>query len=200
MRVVVLGSLNADHTMWVDRLPGAGESLLANGYTLTLGGKGFNQAVTVARQGARVTMVGCVGDDEEGDWLIETMATEGVDTDLVVHHASLPTGRGHITVGVDGSNTVVVASGANAGTTFPSAALEGAAVLLAQLECPLEVVGAALAAAKAAGIVTVLNAAPAAPLASELLTLIDYLVVNEPEARVVAADPASGFPGTLIVT
>src|SRR5687768_3703796 len=71
VRLVVLGSLNVDHTVWVERLPEPGETVAAHDHALTLGGKGLNQAVTAARQGAAVAMVGCVGDDEEGDWLVQ---------------------------------------------------------------------------------------------------------------------------------
>jgi ribokinase len=181
-RVVVVGSLNVDHTVRIERFPVVGETVTASSFASGLGGKGFNQAVTAARMGADVTMVGCVGADADGDHLVRALHEEGVDAGFVRRNAELPTGRAHISVDDEGSNSIVVVPGANAGASFPSAALEGADVLLAQLECPLEVVAVAMAAARAAGVVTILNAAPARTLTSEFLALVDYLIANETEA------------------
>ena len=181
-RVVVVGSLNVDHTVQVERFPEVGETVTALGFTGGLGGKGFNQAVTAARMGVEVVMVGCVGADADGDVLVRALRQEGIDGGYVRRHAELPTGRAHITVDEAGRNTIVVVPGANAGASFPSAALEGADVLLAQLECPLEVVTVAMAAARAAGVVTILNSAPARTLTNDFLGLVDYLVANETEA------------------
>jgi ribokinase len=181
-RVIVVGSLNVDHTVRVDRFPDVGETVTASDFASGLGGKGFNQAVTAARMGVDVTMVGCVGADADGDLLLRTLSDEGIDAGFVRRDAELPTGRAHIMVDDQGHNSIVVVSGANAKTTFPSAALEGADVLLAQLECPLEVVTVAMAAARAAGVVTILNSAPALTLTSEFLGLVDYLIANDTEA------------------
>ena len=199
-RVVVVGSLNVDHTVWVERLPAPGETLLARVHDVTLGGKGLNQAVTAARQGADVAMIGCVGEDLDGAQVIATLEHEGIDASLVRRHAQLPTGRAHITVADDGANTIVVVPGANLSVEFPSAALANAQVLLAQLESPIDVVVAALSAARSAGVVTVLNPSPAIPLPAEVFDLVDYLVPNEHEAR--ALDVEHDYPasGTLIVT
>ncbi len=206
-RVVVLGSLNADHTIWVDRLPGSGETVLARDFSTALGGKGFNQAVTAARMGAAVTMVGCVGDDRDGARLLQALRDEGVDASTVRRHYDLPTGQAHITVGADGDNTIVVVPGANRAAEFPSAVLDGVDVLLAQLECPPEVVVAALAVAHAGGVTTVLNPSPALPLSVEALGLVDYLVPNRAEAEVLPVDRwlagaggGAGPAGTLVVT
>jgi ribokinase len=196
-RVVVLGSLNADHSTRVERFPAVGETVTASGYRFGLGGKGFNQAVTAARQGADVVMVGCVGDDREGDLLLEALTEEGIDLGYVRCHAGRPTGRAHIVVDRDGANSIVVVPGANAGVSFPSAALEGATLLLAQLECPLDVVAAALAAAHRAGVSTMLNPAPARELTTELLALVDYLVPNELEAEQLGR---VSYRGTAILT
>ncbi|MEY2422497.1 MAG: ribokinase [Acidimicrobiaceae bacterium] len=181
-RVVVVGSLNVDHIVRVQRHPEAGETVTARAFASGLGGKGFNQAVTAARMGADVVMVGCVGADADGDHLLRALKGEGVDAGFVRRHAELPTGRAHITVDQQGQNSIVVVPGANAAASFPSAVLEGATVLLAQLECPLEVVSAAIAAARISGVVTILNPAPAQTLTNELLGLVDYLIANETEA------------------
>lgn len=181
-RLVVVGSLNVDHTVRVERFPEAGETVTAAAFGLDLGGKGFNQAVTAARTGADVVMVGCVGADTDGGQLLDALRVEGVDVGFVRRHGGLPTGRAHITVDDGGENTIVVVPGANAAASFPSAALEGASVLLAQLECPFEVVHAAIAAARGAGVTTILNPAPARTLTNEFLGLVDYLIANEIEA------------------
>lgn len=180
-RVVVVGSLNVDHTVRVNRFPHVGETMTATDYSFGLGGKGFNQAVTAARMGADVVMVGCVGADTDGDLLLQALHDEGIDAGYV-RRSELPTGRAHIVVDGDGHNSIVVVPGANAAASFPSAALEGADVLLAQLECPLEVVHVALAAARAREVTTILNPAPVRPLTEDVLSLVDYLVPNEKEA------------------
>jgi ribokinase len=196
-RVVVVGSLNVDHTARVLHLPAAGQTVIARGYQRALGGKGFNQAVTAARQGADVVLVGCVGDDEGGSELLDALGREDISAAFVRRHSGLPTGRAHITVDERGENNIVVVPGANGGTTFPSAALEGASVLLVQLEVPLSVVTAALGAARAAGVTTVLNPAPARRLSDELLSYVDYLVPNDSEASRMGD---VSFGGTAIVT
>jgi ribokinase len=130
------------------------------------------------------------------------LMTEGVDVSLVRRHEGLPTGRAHITVDEGGGSTIVVVPGANLAVDFPAAALDGASVLLAQLECPLPVVVAALAAARAADVVTILDPSPALPLDSEVLSLVDYLVPNHHDARALGVD-ANGVAtggGTLIIT
>lgn len=199
-RIVVLGSLNVDHTVWVERLPGRGETLLGRVHTVTLGGKGLNQAVTAARQGVDVAMVGCVGKDLDGVQVISALVEEGIDVSLVRRHRDLATGRAHITVADDGDNTIVVVPGANLAVEFPEDALGGAKVLLVQLECPLDVIVKALVAARSAGVVTVLNPSPAIPLSNDVLDLVDYLVPNEHEADAIGVVDDYPGDGTLIVT
>jgi ribokinase len=195
-RVVVVGSLNVDHTVRVERFPEVGETIMAEGYAVGLGGKGFNQAVTAARMGADVVMVGCIGADADGNLLLQALWEEGIDAGYV-RRSEQPTGRAQITVDRQGQNSIVVTPGANAAASLPSAALEGADVLLAQLECPLEVVAAAMAAGRAAGVVTILNTAPARPLTNEFLSLVDYLVANEAEADQLGR---VSYRGTAVIT
>ncbi|MEY2432381.1 MAG: ribokinase [Acidimicrobiaceae bacterium] len=195
-RVVVVGSLNVDHRVRVERFPEVGETITAEGYAFGLGGKGFNQAVTAVRMGAEVVMVGCVGADADGNLLVQALWDEGVDASYV-RRSEQPTGRAQITVDREGRNSIVVTPGANSATSFPSAALEGADVLLAQLECPLDVVTAAMAAARAAGVTTMLNPAPAQVLTNEFLALVDYLVPNDAEADRLGR---VSYRGTAVIT
>src|SRR5437899_4222043 len=94
--VVVVGSLNTDVTLLVDRLPQRGETVLARDRITAFGGKGLNQAVAAARQGATVRLIGCVGADAAGDALLDALMDEGVDTAFVGRHLHLPTGVAHI--------------------------------------------------------------------------------------------------------
>ncbi|MCU1373831.1 MAG: ribokinase [Actinomycetia bacterium] len=191
--VVVVGSMNIDHVVRVERLPRPGETVAGDAYFRTLGGKGLNQAVAAARQGATVTMVGAVGTDADGDEVLAALDVEGIDRRWV-RRVERPTGRAHITVDAAGSNVIVVVAGANAEATCPPEAVAGADVVLAQLEVPLATVIDAFAAARVIGARTVLNPAPARELPAELLALSDVLVPNETEAEGLV------FAGDLLVT
>jgi len=198
--VVVVGSVNLDITLTVDRLPGPGETVLATDeVTTTLGGKGANQAVTSARQGVATCFVGAVADDGPGRDLLARLADEGLALGWcrIDDSGATTTGQALITVDARGANTIVVAAGANAALTLADVAAAGPAlatgrVVLVQLEIPEATARAALAAGRASGAVTVLNPAPARPLDDTLLGLCDLLVPNEHEAAVLTGegDPA----------
>ena len=181
--LIVVGSLNLDLVAEVGRLPRRGETLLADGHSRALGGKGANQAVSAARHGVGVAMIGCVGADPEGRSLTDALAEEGIDVSGVRVRDDVPTGTAHITVDPDGANTIVVIPGANGALTAADVRSELARrpapdVILVQLEIPLDAVLAAVAGAEAR---VVLNPAPARPLPSELLRHVDVLVPNVPE-------------------
>jgi ribokinase len=199
-RVVVLGSLNVDHTVWVDRLPQPGEAVVGRAHAVTLGGKGLTQAVAAARQGAEVAVVGSVGRDNEGDQVVATLEAESINTSFVRRDPELPTGGAHVTVAEDGASTIAVVPGANLSVSVTPEALAGAQVLLAQLECPIDEVVTALSTARAKGTVTVLNPSPAMALRRDVLDLVDYLVPNEREARTLGVVREYPSSGTLIVT
>ena len=185
--VVVVGSANLDLVAHLDHLPTPGETQLAIGYEEHAGGKGLNQAVACARMGAKTAFVGCVGDDDAGAMLRGVLEREGIDTSLLVT-VDAPTGRAFINVDKHGENEIVVVSGANVRVTVP--ALPTAAVVLLQLEIPLDVVDGVLRAARAAGATTVLNPAPAAELAPETLAFVDVLLPNETESAALGGKPA----------
>lgn len=201
-RVCVVGSLNMDLVVRAPRFPAAGETILGGEFATFPGGKGANQTVAAARMGAKVSMIGRVGDDAYGEELRRVLEAEGIDTSAVLTTPGTPTGVAVITVAEGGGNTIVVAPGAN-GKVTPSDVeaarqkIEEADVLLMQLEVPLETVEAAAAIAKASGKVTVLNAAPARTLPHELLSLLEVLIVNETEAAIVAA---GALPNTELCT
>jgi ribokinase len=186
--VVVVGSLNTDYVVRVDHLPAEGETVTGDNYLVAAGGKGLNQAVAAARQGASVAFVGCVGGDAAGRALLTLLIDEGIDVSHVRVVPDSATGVALITVASGGANTIVVAPLANeclspADIAAARSLISGAAVVLAQLEVPLAAVSAALAHARAAGVVTVLNPAPASgPLPADLLGAVDILIPNETEA------------------
>jgi ribokinase len=190
--VVVVGSANVDVVLPVRRIPRPGETVLASGLSRGPGGKGANQAVAAARAGAATAFVVSLGDDDGGALLRDALGGAGVDLSLA-RSIPIPTGTAIITVDESGENAITVAPSANAELVLDdasTAAVAGAAVVLAQLEIPFDTVAAAARAAR----YMILNAAPAATLDDELLGQVDLLVVNEHEAGVVSgldADPAT---------
>jgi ribokinase len=198
--VVVVGSANLDLVVRAPRVPGPGETLIGDAYDEYPGGKGLNQAVAAARSGARVAFVSAFGDDEAGDRL-RTVATEdGIDTTFTPALAGTTTGRALITVADDGENTIVVVPGANAMVT--SDASPPGAVVLAQLEIPVEAVIASFVDARRRGATTILNPAPATTLPPELLAVTDVVVPNEHEILLIGGVGALLGAGvsTVIVT
>jgi ribokinase len=186
-RVLVIGSVNDDVVARVDRRPGAGETVLARTGSRSPGGKGANQAVAAARLGARVALIGAVGDDAVGLALVSALAAEGVDVGAVVVRRGTATGTALITVTDDGDNAIVVIAGANATVTGAEAETAAAAlgpgdVLLTVLEVPLPSAVAAVRAAAAAGARAVLSVTPVQRLPAGVLELLDPVLVNEHEA------------------
>jgi ribokinase len=196
--VVVVGSINADLVVQVERHPRPGETLLGRTSTLLPGGKGANQAVAAARRGATVAMVGAVGDDADAATALGGLRAAGVDLEHV-HTVDAPTGLAVVTLSDDGENTIVVVPGANAavGTRVVDGAADliaGAQVCVVQAEIPLTTVAHVAHLAAAAGTRLLLNVAPAAELQPETVQVADPLVVNEHEAAILLgrrpADPA----------
>jgi ribokinase len=194
--------MNMDLVVRCAKLPQPGETAVGGGYKTYPGGKGANQAVAAARQGAAVCMVARLGDDAHGPRLLDALKVEGVDVAHVVTSAETASGLALITVAEGGENMIVVSAGANAlltPTDIESArpAIEGAAVLLLQLEVPIATVIAAARVARGAGASVILNAAPARVLPAELLALVDVLVVNRSEAATLTGLDAGTDPGRL---
>jgi ribokinase len=188
--IVVVGSLNRDYVCTVDRLPGPGETRLGTELTLWCGGKGGNQAVAAARLGVElgvgVAMVGAVGDDADGEALLEGLRDAGVEVSDVAVRSDVRSGAALITVADDGENAIVVAQGANryVEATGVLAALQGHApsVVVVQGELPAPVVAAAIGEAERLGVRPVLNLAPVIELDESVIRLCNPLVVNEREA------------------
>ena len=185
MRAVVVGSLNMDLILGVPELPSRGQTLLCRSWDRSPGGKGANQAVALARLGARVEMVGAVGDDVDGAELAANLKSAGVSTRHVSVRPDGPTGLAVVHLTPDGDNAIVVVPGANASLgpgDVAAAGFHGADLLLLQLEVPPETVLAAARAGREGGALVVLNAAPARDLPADLLAAVEVLVVNQGEA------------------
>jgi ribokinase len=197
--VTVVGSLNEDVLVGVERLPGRGETVIGRDARLAPGGKGANQAAAAGRLGPGVHMVGRVGQDPAGDRQLAALDDSRVNVGRVQRTAGVPTGSATIPVeDGTGENLIVVVPGANAGLTPTDVAVDSvrrASVLLLQLEVPMDAV---LAAAEAATGTVVLTPAPARPLPPELLDRVDVLVPNEHElAQLAGVDPGERPPAEL---
>jgi ribokinase len=190
-RIVVVGSVNADLHLTVDRLPAAGATVLADRTRWLPGGKGANQAAAAARLrlGAAVSLVAAVGDDPTADVALGGLAETGVGLDHVRRVADTATGVAVVCVDATGENLIVVSPGANAALGSADVVLgAGCAAVLVSLEIPISTAQAALSGARQAGALAVLNAAPAERVTPALLGAADILVANAGEAAMLAAD------------
>lgn len=193
-RVVVIGSLNVDLTTFVDRMPDAGETIFGREFRLGFGGKGGNQAAAARLCGADVAMVARVGDDLFGPATIADLNAFGIDSSRVLTTANIASGVAPIFVDDTGQNRILVVKGANDRLTPEDVndarpLIESADVVILQLEVPLDTVYHALDIARSAGVLTILNPAPAQPLDMQRATAANYLVPNESEAAALTGAP-----------
>ncbi|MGO4237841.1 ribokinase [Pseudarthrobacter sp. YAF2] len=197
-RIVVVGSLNADLTIYCERLPQPGETVHGNGFAVNPGGKSANQAVAAGRLGGHVSLVGAVGDDANGNMLQASVAGAGVDVGHV-RTSGEATGVAVIAVDAHGENNIIISAGAN-GTLSPADVagaadvLGGAAVVSLCLEVAMPTVLAAAQAGHDAGATVLLNLSPYAHIPAELAELTDVLLVNAHEAALFLG-PGASVPG-----
>jgi len=175
--VVVVGSINVDLIASTARLPAPGETVGRGVLSRQPGGKGANQAVAAARLGATVRMVGAVGRDADGDWVLAGLDAAGIDT-AAVARTDLATGTALIVVDEHGENQITVCPGANAAVSLAGSRLTAQDAVVTQLEIELEVV---LELAASVPGYLALNASPARTLPAELVARADLVVVNEAE-------------------
>ena len=200
--VFVLGSINQDLVLKVERRPEPGETVTDAELSTGSGGKGANQAAAAALLGASVSFLGRVGDDEFGEPLVRALEEKGIDTSLIERASGYQTGAAFITVTPDGENAITVAPGANRAITpedvdAAAESIRGARVLVAQMEVPKEVVGRAAEVAASGDTRVVLNLAPTFEVPRELLERLDPLVVNEHEAAFLLGSRVEGVEGAL---
>uniref|UniRef100_UPI001F2C289F ribokinase n=1 Tax=Falsiroseomonas oryziterrae TaxID=2911368 RepID=UPI001F2C289F len=189
MSVLVFGSANADLVFAVPELPAPGATVLGEGVRSFPGGKGANQAVAAARDGADVIFAGAVGRDAFADVATAALREAGVDLARLAV-TDTPTGCASICVDPAGRNQIAVAPGANMrarADQVEDAALHPGVVVLLQMEVPPDQVATLVHRAKARGARVVLNLAPPGDLAPDALRALDLLVVNEHEAAVLGA-------------
>ncbi len=196
-RLLVVGSSNLDLTIYCDRLPGPGETLLGRDFSSGIGGKGANQAAAASRAGAEVIFLSAIGKDASGEQIRAFFSNERIETLWVNPAKAIPTGTAMILVDKNGSNSIVVAPGANAAMVpddVASAPFHGCSHVLLSLEIPLPVVMETAQRAREAGCVVILNPAPASTLPDALLCCVNILVPNEHEVGILAstgrAEPA----------
>jgi ribokinase len=202
VRIAVVGSYGVGMTMYMDRMPAEGETLVGRTFAQGPGGKGSNQAIAARRLGAEVTLCSIVGPDALGEaarrlWAAEGIGIEGVQT------GTAATMVGFILVETSGSNRIVIAPGALDELTAEhvrsvSAAITAADVVLVGLEIPVAPAAEALRLARDAGVVTVLNPAPARRLAPEVLAAVDHLTPNRSEAAVLTGLAAASTADELL--
>lgn len=196
--IVILGVFVADTAYRADRQPKIGETILGHRFVLGPGGKGSNQAVAAARAGGDTHMITRLGRDDFAKLARDTWAGAGV-TPHVTEDPDSYTGAAYIFIeSATGNNAIIIAPGAagridNNDIEANRALIEGAAVFITQLEQPIPTALHALRIARAAGVATILNPAPAAPLSDEMLALADYLTPNETEA-----ESLTGLPVTTL--
>ena len=196
MSVWVVGSMNQDITVLTRKMPEHGETVLGSSVEYHSGGKGGNQAVAAACAGAETHMVGAVGDDSSGIFLLEKLRQRGVLTEGIRIMQGETSGCAFITVDASGENSIIVIPGTNRLVSCEMAEMccqefQSGDILLLQGEIPRETVLYMLELAHRLGVITILNPAPAFPLHYSVYPNIDYLTPNEKEAFLL-----SGINGT----
>jgi ribokinase len=200
--VFVMGSINQDFVLKVERRPQPGETVTNAKLSTHNGGKGANQAAAAALLGASVAFLGRVGDDEFGEPLVQALQEKGIDTSLVERASGNSTGAAFITVTPDGENAITVAPGANRSLTpedvdAAADAIGDARVFVAQMEIPVQSVLRAVEVAAEQGTRALVNLAPTFEVPQELLEKLDPLVVNEHEAAFLLGREVEGVDGAL---
>lgn len=187
-KLVVLGSINADHILNIEQFPQPGETVRGNHYQVAFGGKGANQAVAAGRSGADITFIACVGDDSTGQNVKKQLETDNIQIGCIDVIQNETTGVALIFVNQQGENVIGINAGANAHltteriSTYQQKIIDADALLM-QLESPIEAVQLAAEIAKKNKTKVILNPAPAQALPDSLLTLVDIITPNETEAE-----------------
>ena len=210
MKIAVIGSINIDMTVTAERIPKKGETLHGDSVSYIPGGKGANQAVAMAKLGAEVEMFGCVGDDSNGERMLENLRNAGIKTEHIRTVKGVPTGIAIITVG-ENDNTIVVVAGANgyvdrAYIDSVKEILKNYDMVVMQHEIPLDTVAYAVEFCSEQKIPVILNPAPAAAVPMEIIEKAAYLTPNEHEAVLIFGDELTTeellkkYPEKLVIT
>ena len=207
-KIVVVGSINTDLVFTSDIRPKAGETVLGNTYSVIPGGKGANQAVAAAKLGAETYMVGCVGNDSNGDFSLKNLQQMNVNIQGVEVANHVPTGVANIVV-AENDNSIIVISGANFEVSKEIVnkhreLIKTAEIVLLQLEIPLDVVEYTLELCKENKVKVILNPAPGMVLSNSMIENATYITPNEHELKIIFDQPIDqvlkNYPNKLIVT
>ena len=188
-KVIVAGSIIMDMAVQVERHPAVGETIIGNNLKYGPGGKGANQAVSASRLGAEVTMIGMVGDDPNGNEILNFLQDNNITCEIE-YDRTTSTGVAFIVVDKNtGNNNIVVVLGAN--ESLEERHVENIVyrkndVLVSQFEIPLKVVKRFFHKGRYANGINILNPAPAQEIPQDILDLIDILIVNETELEIVS--------------
>ncbi len=192
-KIIVIGSINLDIVAMVNHLPAPGETVGDGKIIEAFGGKGANQAVAAAKTGGDVGFVGCVGSDSNGQRMIDNFKAVGINTDNIAVVPDEVSGTALIFVDKDAENCIVVAPGANGMVTSDvidgvTNYIEEAELIIMQLEIPYNTVKHVCSIAKQKGIKVLLNTAPGRKIDNEVLSSIEYLVLNETEMEIITGE------------
>lgn len=188
--ICVIGSLNMDLVVNVDKMPKPGQTIIGSNFKEVPGGKGANQAVAMARLNGNVSMIGKVGEDGFGQTLINSLKNDKVDT-TYIKTTKGATGVALITVDNNAQNSIVVSPGANFEVKEEDIdnnieAIKNSDIVVLQLETPLNTIKYALKKSKELNKYTILNPAPAVKLDDEIIKNVDLLTPNETELEIIS--------------
>lgn len=190
-KVTVIGSINLDTNLRVEKMPRPGETVRATDHYSAAGGKGANQAVAAARAGSEVSFIGGVGDDAAGKEILNLLKSENINTSGIITATKESTGQAFITVDDSGQNSITIYAGANYAfgpdeVLQNQGLIKNADFLIAQFETPLAATIKGFEIAHEAGVRTILNPAPGMDqIPVELLKLTDIITPNETEAETI---------------
>ncbi|MDR2125535.1 MAG: ribokinase [Prevotellaceae bacterium] len=190
-KILIVGSSNTDMVIKTEHLPRPGETVIGGTFFMNPGGKGANQAVTVARLGGQSVFICKTGSDVFGHQACQLFEEEGIDTSYILFDSKNPSGVALITVDANAENCIVVASGSNANLlredlVKAKEAIEEADIILMQLEIPVETVEFVAKTANEKNKKVILNPAPAQPLSAELISNLYIITPNETEAEMIS--------------
>lgn len=199
--VLVVGSLHHDIMVEVDHLPRVDETAVGHRWYPKFGGKGGNQAVAAKAAGVSARMLGAVGLDSFGAFMLDTLKSSGVDYTFVSQLEGVGTGMSVAIQDANGDYAATIVSGANLlldpATVDDDALWKDVRVLVLQNEIATEMNIAAARSARARGAKVILNAAPARDVPKELRSFVDVLVVNAVEAEMFGSDAVDDLPSAL---
>ncbi len=200
--IVVIGSLNIDLVVTVDRAPRPGETISGSSFNMIPGGKGANQAVAARKMGAETMMIGCLGNDAFGHVLLDSLRSNGVNTQHLQLLDGVSTGSATIIVEESGENRIIIVPGANAKISPDQIdaladVIKASKMVVLQFEIPMEVNAHAIEFAHTNNLKVLLNPAPAYPISDHLLSMVDILVINETEATMLTDHPVDGITNAL---